>query len=131
MAVIPVELYVGAGGSLKKSYVVTSRPEKYDDDVRLVNRSKVNLFKALTLLLACVALIAHEQIELLTDHDDCEETVCMVCGGHGGDDAVALLSQRMPVAFVVVAASHRFAPFSGPVSGRRLFQPSRAPPANQ
>lgn len=122
---------MGLGIVLYKSYVVTYLTEKDDDDVRMVDRSKVNLFKALTLLLACVALIAHEQIELLTDHDDCEETACMVCGGHGGDDVAALLPQLMPVAFVIVAASHRFAPFSGPVSGRHLLQPSRAPPTNQ
>ena len=118
------------GIALLKGYVVTYQTARYDDDVRMVNRAKLSFLKALTLLLACVALIAHEQIELLTDHDDCEETVCMVCGGHGGDDAAALLPQLMPVAFVIVAASRRFVPFSGPVSGRHLFQPSRAPPAN-
>jgi hypothetical protein len=120
---------LGLGIALLKSYVVTYLTARYDDDVRMVNRAKLSFLKALTLSLACVALIAHEQIELLTDHDDCEETVCMVCGGHGGD-AAALLPQLMQVAFVIVAASRRFVPFSGPVSGRHLFQPSRAPPAN-
>ena len=118
------------GVVLKKSYVVTSLIRIDYGDVSLVNRSRVNLFKALTLLLACVALIAHEQIELLTDHDDCEETVCIVCGGHGGDNAAALPSQLMPVAVVIVAASQWFASLAGLVFDRYLFQPSRAPPAN-
>ena len=42
---------------------------------------KYHAAQAIVLLLACIALIGHESVELSVEHKDCNEAICSVCSG--------------------------------------------------
>jgi histone acetyltransferase (RNA polymerase elongator complex component) len=97
----------------------------------LVKHPKIILSQAITLWLACFALVAHEQIELLTDHDDCKDSVCLVCSGQGDHEAASLQFRSVPMAFDVLAVAQEVASLHTLVSFFHSPQRIRAPPVTQ